>query len=344
MRPSKILTLKATDMIQPSTFEKKVRVFISSTFRDVHAERDHLVTVVFPELRERLEGLGLELYDVDLRWGVPETGLDGEKANSWAYCKQWIERVEPFFISLLGQRYGWVPPAGEIRDEGDRAAYQGLSITEMEIRHAVFSGNLSRRSFFYLRETPVPAETPPEIYNEFVDPDQQERLEYLKEEIVATQRPVRRYDCRWTGTGFTDLDVFGRAVLEDLWSGVLRDERYVSKQAWQVALGHEPDGDPLYTDESQPIPPEVWQQVVAAAKPAPPGLLQAEAGQMAAFAAARLRWFRGRKEELRQLVNFVEYDRPAGTSRLTLRGCQRARHGRAQPARASRPGIGTRSG
>ena len=31
-----------------------VRVFISSTFRDMHAERDHLVKVVFPELRERL--------------------------------------------------------------------------------------------------------------------------------------------------------------------------------------------------------------------------------------------------------------------------------------------------
>jgi len=32
---------------------KTVRVFISSTFRDMHAERDCLVRVVFPELRER---------------------------------------------------------------------------------------------------------------------------------------------------------------------------------------------------------------------------------------------------------------------------------------------------
>ena len=51
--------------------ENKVRVFFSSTFRDMHAERDHLVTVVFPELRERCERLGLEFFDVDLRWGVP---------------------------------------------------------------------------------------------------------------------------------------------------------------------------------------------------------------------------------------------------------------------------------
>ena len=44
-----------------------VRLFISSTFRDMHAERDHLVTVVFPELAERLERLGLDFHDVDLR-------------------------------------------------------------------------------------------------------------------------------------------------------------------------------------------------------------------------------------------------------------------------------------
>jgi len=49
---------------------RTVRVFISLTFRDMHAERDHLVTVVFPELRERVERLGLEFHDVGLRWGV----------------------------------------------------------------------------------------------------------------------------------------------------------------------------------------------------------------------------------------------------------------------------------
>jgi hypothetical protein len=45
---------------------KTVRAFISSTFRDMHAERDHLVTVVFPELRERIEQLWPEFFDVAL--------------------------------------------------------------------------------------------------------------------------------------------------------------------------------------------------------------------------------------------------------------------------------------
>ena len=51
-------------MSQPDS-NRQVRVFVSSTFRDMHAERDHLVTVVDPELRERVEQLGLEFFVVD---------------------------------------------------------------------------------------------------------------------------------------------------------------------------------------------------------------------------------------------------------------------------------------
>lgn len=97
----------------PATPVRQVRVFISSTFRDMNSERDHLVTVVFPELRDRVERLGFESFDVDLRWGGPHEDL-GERANSWAYCKRWIDEVEPFFVCMLGQRYGWRPPAEEI--------------------------------------------------------------------------------------------------------------------------------------------------------------------------------------------------------------------------------------
>ena len=52
----------------PSTWNT-IRIFISSTFRDMHAERDHLVKVVFPELRERCAKRRLHLVDIDLCWG-----------------------------------------------------------------------------------------------------------------------------------------------------------------------------------------------------------------------------------------------------------------------------------
>ncbi len=54
-----------------------VKVFISSTFRDMHTERDHLVRVVFPELKEKCRKHRINLIDVDLRWGVSEADAEG---------------------------------------------------------------------------------------------------------------------------------------------------------------------------------------------------------------------------------------------------------------------------
>jgi len=283
--------------------EKQVRVFISSTFRDMHAERDHLVTVVFPELRERVEQLGLEFFDVDLRWGVPAKDLNGETANSWEYCRQWIDRVEPFFVCILGQRYGWVPEPQHFRDTTDRQQQERepRSITDLEVRHAVLDTRRKRRSYFYLRATPVP-----EPNTEYVDPPEcQDRLTQLKTAVRQCGRPVHDYHPEWTGERFIVMEEFGRLVVEDLWSGVLRDERYVNKDIWRRALGADPDTDLRYTDETQPVPRELWEKLVKLAKPPPRDLLDAEREQMEAFAQTRLRWFQGGTQELEQLTGFI---------------------------------------
>ncbi len=296
------------------TPEKQVRVFVSSTFRDMHAERDHLVTVVFPELRERIEMLGLEFFDVDLRWGVPEKDVNGETANSWEYCRQWIDRVEPLFVCILGQRYGWVPKMEDFKDKADRArqASAPRSITDLEVRHAVLKDRRKQRSYFYLRKTPVPALSPDataeerKAHEDFVDPPGLlEQLKALKTEIGQCGRPVRSYACRWTGQSFNDLDSFGRLVLDDFWSGVLRDSRYVSKEVWRQALGADPDTDPRYTDESHPVPQELGGKIVALARPAPASPLDEELQQMEAFGTSRLKWFQGRDRELETLTVFL---------------------------------------
>ncbi|MDQ2974887.1 MAG: DUF4062 domain-containing protein [Acidobacteriota bacterium] len=82
---------------------KEVRVFISSTFKDMQAERDHLVRFVFPRLREELLKRRMHLVDVDLRWGV--TG----DQDAFDLCMDEIKRCHPRFICMLGGRYGWIP-------------------------------------------------------------------------------------------------------------------------------------------------------------------------------------------------------------------------------------------
>ena len=102
---------------------KTVRIFISSTFRDMHAERDHLVRFVFPELKEKCRKNHVHLIDVDLRWGVTEA--DAQDGKALDICLDEIDSCRPYFLGLLGHRYGWVP-SGEQH-----------SITAQEIYHGV---------------------------------------------------------------------------------------------------------------------------------------------------------------------------------------------------------------
>lgn len=48
------------------------RVFISSTFRDLREEREHLVKKIFPEIRALCRLRGITFTEVDLRWGLTD--------------------------------------------------------------------------------------------------------------------------------------------------------------------------------------------------------------------------------------------------------------------------------
>jgi len=52
--------------------DREVRVFVSSTFKDMMKERDYLIKEVFPEIRHRCNLKGIEFTEIDLRWGVTE--------------------------------------------------------------------------------------------------------------------------------------------------------------------------------------------------------------------------------------------------------------------------------
>lgn len=100
---------------------RELRVFISSTFRDMQAERDHLVRFVFPRLREKLLPRRLRLVDVDLRWGVTAD------QDAFDLCMREIDLCRPRFIALLGGRYGWVPPPRVIPSDSIASVLAGSS-------------------------------------------------------------------------------------------------------------------------------------------------------------------------------------------------------------------------
>ncbi len=88
------------------------RVFVSSTFTDMVAERNALQEHVFPELREYCQHRNARFQAIDIRWGVSEeAALDHQ---TMGICLRELRRCQqlsprPYFIALLGNRYGSRP-------------------------------------------------------------------------------------------------------------------------------------------------------------------------------------------------------------------------------------------
>lgn len=174
-----------------------IRVFISSTFRDMQAEREELVKRVFPLVRHLCESRGVTWGEVDLRWGVTtEQAADGDVLP---ICLAEIERTRPYFIGLLGQRYGWVPdeiPADLVDELGWLGEAAGRSVTEMEILHGVLNDpEAAGHAFFYLRDPAWVAALPPdqqELYLEDTDRGR-ELLTDLRDRVRHSGFPVHDY-------------------------------------------------------------------------------------------------------------------------------------------------------
>mgnify|MGYP004447385681 FL=1 len=93
---------------------RQIRVFISSTFDDMPDERKYLMTYTFPKLRELASKRDVMLTEVDLRWGV--TAEESKSGKVIDICLKEIENSIPFFIGIIGNRYGWVPKEAELRE------------------------------------------------------------------------------------------------------------------------------------------------------------------------------------------------------------------------------------
>lgn len=206
---------------------RSARVFISSTFRDMHGERDYLTRYVFPELQERCNKLRVHITPVDLRWGVTEE----ETQQALEICLGEIDNCRPFFIGLLGRRYGWCPDEYVAPDEPRydwlRHFPSGYSITHLEMHYAVLRDPAKARGYFYMRDPSFERSVPNAHVKDFEAEsfDAGQRMERLKETIKEVMPPQCYYDyypCSWKGMVdgkpmVGDLERFGERVLADLW-------------------------------------------------------------------------------------------------------------------------------
>lgn len=204
---------------------RTVRVFISSTFRDMHSERNHLVKVVFPALRERLEPHRVHLVDIDLRWGITEEQAENDQVLN--LCLNQIDECRPFFLGLMGERYGWVPEQllPEESRHGWTQLHPGKSVTELEI-------------LFFLRDPDFISDVPEAKRSEVQAESHKsaDKLRSLKQQIREADLTipiVENYPCRYAGLGIkwvlakSELNEADSLALEEVAShGLVGNDEY----------------------------------------------------------------------------------------------------------------------
>ncbi|XP_060076678.1 uncharacterized protein LOC132556312 [Ylistrum balloti] len=97
-----------------------VRIFISSTFSDMRAERNAIVREATPKLRDFCAEHDLDFQMVDMRWGVTDDCQNDHTVEK--ICSLEVENCQkislgPNFVLIKGSRYGFRPIPTELSTE-----------------------------------------------------------------------------------------------------------------------------------------------------------------------------------------------------------------------------------
>ena len=187
-----------------------IRVFLSSTFADMDKERSYFNEVLVPKLSRMCSERGVSFFSVDLRWGITEEEqIDGKVLP---ICLSEIDKCRPYFIGILGNRYGSILET--VPDKiSDMIPWlkgkEGHSITELEMLYAVLEHNDEEtvaNSAFYFRSDDLTERLYGHIRQE--DPQALENLQRLKKCIEEdNDTPCSRYN---------SIEEFGSYVMRDI--------------------------------------------------------------------------------------------------------------------------------
>ncbi|XP_032217756.1 tetratricopeptide repeat protein 41 isoform X2 [Nematostella vectensis] len=217
-----------------------IRPFVCGTFRDFHAERDFLNDHVFPKLHRLCQERGTSFLPVDLRWDSKQ----GQSASDHILrvCLDNVERCAPYFICLLGDRYGvhrpseseppdvateeWLTKNYELATSHGyewlkEDEYRCSSLTELEVVQASFRKKYDYGYFYFrdpehLKEKIDSADSEEEkeilLSNHKIESEYSaKKLRELKQQVIDTELPVRH---------FRTLEELGDLVLAD-WTSVI---------------------------------------------------------------------------------------------------------------------------
>jgi tetratricopeptide (TPR) repeat protein len=291
--------------VKPSSEPSRtLRIFISSTFRDMQAERELLIKRVFPELRRLCAERFVTFTEVDLRWGITEE--QAAEGQVLPICLDEIERSRPFFVGILGERYGWI--SREIPKEViDREPWlqdhigAGTSVTELEILHGVIRRPVMHgRAFFYFRDPGYLDRLPPGTRRADFESEGAEAREKLQQ-LKARIREARSAGVCQLVEGYSSPEALAEAVRADLIE--LIDWRY-PKEAVPDPLEQEAQGHAAYAQSKRfayvERPSHAAAIDAAVAGEGPPLVVTGDSGggKTALLASSAARWAQRHPDQL----------------------------------------------
>lgn len=227
------------------SWRQPIRPFVSSTFCDFEKEREYLVKHVFPRLDTTCHERGTYFAPIDLRWGISES--QASQGHVIQLCLDYIQKSSPYFIGLLGERYGSHLPLNAPSDHPSAVWFEKnlliaqmngfdwlkkeenkhKSITELEVIQAAFEENSNPKwAFFYIRD---PGAVAARLPDNLSDEERKAKLAVYGAESEFAEKQMKALKERIASTGlsvrhFSTVEELGQMVLED-WTRVV-DEQY----------------------------------------------------------------------------------------------------------------------
>ncbi len=218
---------------------KELKIFLSSTFKDMHAERDYLLTQIFPKIDLLLRKNGIRLHVVDLRGSEQESRDEAFERNVFSMCLNEVAKCRPRMIGLIGSNYGWIPIKAAESDEvllytaKKMAAEHGIrlaEITEKSITHIEIMYGMRvmdhNKCFFLFRQ--LECLSPMTKEQESIYANATEGIQKLQQELMLSYGTSRiapeseighhlqYYRAVFNNGQITELEKFGNLVFNNL--------------------------------------------------------------------------------------------------------------------------------
>lgn len=183
---------------------KTIKIFVSSTFKDMDVERDALRSIVLPRLNNHFASRKRNIQVIDLRHSVEtdtRQAADERERCVFNICMGEILSCKPYFIGLVGHRYGWIPDMNRmgVYEELDDMlpdnfplAPDQISVTVYEFLNGLFNKHFANdRAIVFVRSQESYQDIDQSDLSDYMDKGRE--AEYVKRFRDYLQQPNRQF-------------------------------------------------------------------------------------------------------------------------------------------------------